>query len=412
MAVTMATIDNILKDIYEGDLREQLNNDVVGLRRIERSASGITSNVGGKDVTFPIHYGRNAGIGSRAEMADLPKAGHQATAAARIPLKYHYGSIALSGQTMELAESNTQAFISAMDLEANGLRTDLAKDMNRQVYGDGSGSMGTATTGDNGSTSAAAGTDIIIGTGIKNLSINSIIDIYQGTAVDKAGAVVTAVNRSAGTIQLDKAIDFSNGDTSFIRAGSYGLNWTGLDSIVSDSGKLYGVDPANVDQWRSSVKETTGSLTELGLIQQIDNVSEAGSKISLVLMSKGVRRSYFTLLKQDREFVNTSQDNKKFEGGFTGLAFTTDEGEVPLVSDVDCPAGTVYGLSEKNLKVYREADWSFMNRDGSRWVRIPGDEGGTWKDGYQATMFQYSELGTDRRNAHFKMEGVTEDETH
>ena len=93
---------------------------------------------------------------------------------------------------------------------------------------------------------------------------------------------------------------------------------------------------------------------------------------------------------------------KTFTGGFEGLAFTTDQGDIPLISDTDCPPGTIYGLSEKNIKVYREADWSFMDRDGSMWDRVQG------KDAYAGTMYQYSELGTDRRNAHFVMRDITE----
>jgi hypothetical protein len=189
-----------------------------------------------------------------------------------------------------------------------------------------------------------------------------------------------------------------------VRAGSYGKNWTGLGAIISDSGALYGVDPADVDQWRAYVDSNSGTprvLSEEMIIEAVDATSANGGKTSVLLTSKGVRRAYFSLLKQNREFVNTTQENKKFEGGFTGLGFTTDEGEIPLVSDNDCPDGNMYGLDESHLKVYRDHDWKFMNRTGSNWIQIPGSVAGTMKDGYQATMFQYSELGIDSRGAHF-----------
>src|ERR671931_385929 len=137
MGATMSTISALTKEIYEGTLRKQLNDDTVALKRLQRTSEGVTSEVGGKYVTFPIHTTRNAGIGARLENEQLPTAGQQGTAAARVSLKYLYGRVRLTGQTMELAEKNVQAFTSALDLEMNGLKRDLAKDLNRQVYGDG-----------------------------------------------------------------------------------------------------------------------------------------------------------------------------------------------------------------------------------------------------------------------------------
>ena len=402
MTVTMSTLSAITKEVYEGSLRKQLNDEVKTLRRIERSSNGVTSTVGGKYVTFPIHYGRNGGIGARNEMEDLPAAGQQATAAAQIGLKYQYGSIALSGQTLRLVDSNYQAFISALELETNGLKTDLAKNLNQQVYRDGSGTLATFSA-------VGAVATITVGTQyVRNFTVGTVVDTYTGTTLTDAGKVVTGVNWSAGTVTFGSAV--TSGVTSLVRAGSYNKEWTGLGKIVDSSGTLYNIDPSNVDVWRSVVDTSVSdrALTEGRLISNIDAVAENGGKTSVMFTTKGVRRSYFALLVQQRQFVNTSRENKSFEGGFVGLAFTTDEGEVPIVTDVDCPKGHIFGLSEKNIKVYRESDWSFMNEDGNMWVRVPGSVAGTWKDAYSATMFQYSELGTDRRNVHFKIDHLTE----
>ena len=408
MTVSLSDLTAILKEVYEGKLREQLNNDVIALRRIERSSAGISSNVGGKYVTFPIHYGRNAGIGARREFEDLPAAGKQFTAAAQVGLKYFYGSIALTGQTRQLAESNVQAFVSALDLETNGLKTDLAKDQNRQIYGNGSGQLGaTSTTG--------AATTATITSGFSNLGIGAIVDVYTAANLASAGAAtssgrtVTAVDQTAQTVTLDSSVTFGTASV-FTRAGSANREWTGLGAIIQSSGILYNVNPATVDQWRAVVDTNASNrnLTEGMLITNVDKVRINGGQTSLILTTLGVRRAYFNLLQQQRQFVNTSQDNKKFEGGFVGLAFTTDAGEIPIIADPDAPLNTVFGLSEDHLKVYREADWSFMTEDGGMWVRIPGTNAGTWKDAYSATMFQYSEIGSDRRNVHFLMDHITE----
>src|ERR1044071_3234849 len=143
MGATMTTLTAVLKEIYEPSLQMQLNEETTTLKRIERTSEGVTSNVGGKYVVFPIHTRRNTGIGARLENEALPTPGNQTTLAAQVPLRYLYGGVEMTGQTFELAKSNPQAFISAMDLEMQGLKRDLATDNNRMVYGNGTGAIAT-----------------------------------------------------------------------------------------------------------------------------------------------------------------------------------------------------------------------------------------------------------------------------
>jgi hypothetical protein len=77
-----------MKEVYQGRIREQLNDEIVALKRITRSGSGVTNETGGKYVTFPIHTRRNSGIGSRLESEALPTPGQQGHAEARVGLKY------------------------------------------------------------------------------------------------------------------------------------------------------------------------------------------------------------------------------------------------------------------------------------------------------------------------------------
>ena len=95
-------------------------------------------------------------------------------------------------------------------------------------------------------------------------------------------------------------------------------------------------------------------------------------------------------------------NTQKFEGGFSGLGFTTDNGEIPVISDVDCQPNRMYFINEKELKIYREGDWSFMDRDGSKWQRVIG------VDAYDSTLYKYCQLGTHRRNSHGIIKDVTE----
>lgn len=399
MPATLSTVSALLKEIYEKDVQDQLNNDTVGLTRIEKTSEGVTNEVGGRYVTFPIRTGRNSGIGARNENEALPTAGQQKTAAARVGLKYLYGSIQLTGQTISLVDSNYQAFASALDEEMTGLKRDLAKDMNRQFYGNNTGVMATET---------ADGVNTVTVSNGQYLEVGMQIDIYASdlVTVQAADRQITAI--TPGTAPA-VTITYSGADVSattsagsvIVRKGNVSREITGLASIIKATGTLYNIDPTVEPVWKAIVNANGGTpraLTEALMIQTVDSVRQNGGSTTVGLTSLGVRRAYFNLLKTDRRFVNTQE----FEGGFKGLAFTTDKGEIPIVVDIDAPYGQIQFVNEKSIKWYRDKDWSWMNRDGSNLQRVIGF------DAYQGTMYQYCEMGTHRRNTHAVLADITE----
>lgn len=399
MPATLATVSAILKEVYEDDVREQMDNGAVALRRIEKSSEGVESQVGGRYVTFPIKTRRNAGIGARNELEALPTAGQQGYAAARIGLKYLYGLVRLSGQTIELADSNYQAFASALDQEMDGLKTDLLVDQNRQVYGDGSGAIGVVTA--DGANSATV-RDVMY------FQMDMQVDLIDGTTlgnpnptVKASNRKITAINTTTNVVTYDGADAAAAAGDIFVRTGSVNREWTGFNKIINNTGTLYNIDPTVEPVWKSEIDANGGTnraLSEGLMINMVDRIRTNGGKVTAIFSNLGVRRAYFNLLSQQRKYVNT----KEFTGGFTGLAFTTDQGEIPFVADIAAPKNRQYFVNEKEITLYREKDWSFMDRDGSKWQRVVGF------DAYEATMYQYSELGCHRRNTHGQIQDITE----
>jgi hypothetical protein len=393
MPASITTAGNILKEVYEGSLRDQINSKIKLLSRLEKTSTGI---VGAKYVTFPIHTTRNSGVGARRENETLPSAGNQGTEAARLSLKYLYGRIQLSGPVIELVDSDFNTFISALELETDKIKDDLKVDLNRQCYGNSTGLLAvTSTVGSN--------VTATITSGIKNLQVGEVIDVYTAAAFAAEGAVkstVTIISLTATTVTVSSAVTWANLDC-IVRTGNINREITGIGAIVSDTGTLYNISPTTVPVWASTVDANGGTARALGesmMITMSDNIVEKGSEADVVFTSLGVRRAYFNLLEQQREFSNTST----FTGGFGGLKFMTDDGEIPIVSDKDCPSGTMYFLSTKHLKVYQPADWRWLDRQGSKWVQVPNT------DAFSATLYRYMELGTDRRNAHGKIADITE----
>lgn len=399
MPATLTTASTILKEVYEPKIQDQLQNDMVALKRIEKTGDGIeTDAVGGKYATFPIHVRRNQGIGARNELEALPTPGQQGYTSARIGLKYLYGSMRLTGQAMKLGETKPQAFASILDEEVNGLREDVKKDQNRQVYGDGSGAVGTC------SAIGAGNAAIFTWTGWFQLGMQ--VDIIDGTTLGNPTPTVKASNRQITAITptgvtFDGATQATAIGDIFVRTGNVNREWSGLGVIIKNSGTFQNIDPTVEPLWKAQVDSNAGvnrPISEGLILLQNDIIRTNGGSITVMLMNLGVRRAYFNLLSQQRRYNNTTE----FAGGFKGLAFTTDQGDVPMVVDPDAPPNRIYGLNEKAITLYREADWSFMDEDGSRFSRVSGF------DAYDATLFQYSNLGTKRRNTHFLLSDITE----
>jgi len=405
MAATLTSIESYMKEVYVGRIREQLNDEIVALKRITRSGSGVTSEVGGKYVTFPIHTRRNSGIGSRFENEALPTPGQQGHAAARVGLKYAYGGMQLTGQAIALSDTDAKAFAKALDNEVEGLKNDLKKDMNRQIYGSGNGAIGTAT----GANTSA----VVPVTDARLFQVGMVVDTQTGNTVDNTGLIVASVDLTAGsntvTFTTTPGTATANNDI-IVRKGS-GVSaagnreLTGLAAIIAASGTLYNVDPTAEPEWKATVNANGGTpraLSEALMIRMADDIRVKGGTTSLILQSLGVRRAYFNLLSQLRQTVNTQE----FTGGFSGLAFTTDRGEIPVVADPDAPLNKQWFVNEDAITYYRDEDWHFLDRDGSMWKQVR-DSNGDY-DAYYARMVEYHELGTDRRNTHGLISDITE----
>jgi hypothetical protein len=400
MGATLATITPYLKEVYVPRIREQLQNETVLLKRIESTSDGVTSDVSGRYTTFPIHTRRNAGIGARNENEALPTPGQQGTAAARIALAYLYGGLEITGQTIALSDKDQQAFAKAIDFEMTGLKNDLLKDFNRQLYGTNVGTIATVRAA--GTTTTTIAVDSAL-----RFQIGEQIDVVTlPSTVANSNLQVTAVSLAAGanTITVSSAITTAVGQV-IVRTGNVNREIYGLNSIIQNTGAIYNIDPAVEPVWAAEVDSNGGTnraVSEGLMVSMADRIRVNGGEVTLIIQGLGVRRAYFNLLAQQRQIVNT----QNFEGGFKGLAFTTDSGEIPVVADIDAPANTQLFINEKSLTLYQESDWDFMDQDGSIWNRKYTSSGQF--DAYQAYMVKYCQLGVDRRNTFGRINDLTE----
>ena len=430
---TLTVVNALTKEIYQGKIREQLQDEVIGLKRLTRSSAGVSSEVGGKYVTFPIRVSRNSGIGYRQEDETLQDAGTQGYARVNIGLKYGYGRVKLTGQVMELAETNYQSFASTLDREMSGLKSDIAKDSARIFYGDGTGAWATisvvgtagatATYGVNNpqyffgqigavvdvvaaasnvATGGANGPAYVDPNSVNPALLNAPLYAAPPTVVNTVPLIVTGINVGAKTVTVAGVGGNAPAGTVgnvITRRGNYGREPYGLAALVG-SQTIFNVDPAVFPVWQSVINANAGTprpLSEGLMIKMTDDVRVQGGTTSLILTSLGVRRAYFNLLSQQRRYTNT----KEFGGGMTGLAFNNGR-EIPVVEDVDAPPGIMHFLQESDFTVYRDKDWSWLDTDGGIWKWVQN------KDAFEAVNKQYWQIGIERRNSQGKLSDISE----
>lgn len=394
---SMTAFDAILKEVYGPKIENQLQNEVVTVKRLERTSQGVVETVGGKYVDFPIKVGRNSGIGNRKENEALPTAGSQGYAEVHVPLTYCYGVVRLTGQLIELADKNAQAFASAMDSEMDGIKDDVAKDYSRQVYGDGTGLMASVT---------ADGVNTVTVDNIQYLEVGQQIDIRTRTtgAVVAADRAITAINESTLVVTYDGADVAATATEGIYRKDNFvsgqSRELSGFNTIFSATTALHGLDPAVQARWKAVVSANGGvnrPLSEGLMITVCDAVRTKGGKTSAIFTNLGVRRAYFNLLTQQRRYTDT----KSFAGGFQGLPFNYGT-EIPVVEDVDARPNKMFFADESKMKIYRNKEWHWGDTDGTvlKWV--------SGFDAWTGFLKQYSELGTTMRCAQGLLSDITE----
>jgi len=439
---TLSTYDEVLKLFYTEGIQDQLNNDTVLASFLERNERDIS----GKDAKIQCHYGRNAGVGSRADAGALPTSTYQLYKMATVPMKYHYGTVKFTGPTIAATRDNRGAYTQVMDTEIRGLVNDVKKEQNRQMWGCGYGVLGRWLTGAAASqtcqkayrSNAACGDGFGSTFGAKYMTEGRTVSMAVVASASSSAFKKLTIDADALTVAITKGsvsdtIVLSANPTVTELAGTYycrpasivtitsasaagaaRLEMMGLRGIVTadetlddltlfnagtdvgcfDDDDLQGLAHGTYAMWNAQVRTHASGryagqrALEFNHMQQVfDDVEEAaGVSVgpNLILTTRAIRREYLELCRAERRTVNTMQ----LDGGWTGL----DYNGVPLVVDNDAIDGEIYFLTTADIQVYQMADWNWMQKDGAILHRTSG------YDIYEAALFKYAEMGCTHRN--------------
>lgn len=403
---TLATADAILKDLYVGPIVEQLNNKTYMLDQIERDTTSVDHT--GRRAVVPVHTSRNRGRGSRGSNSTLPTAGKQSWQDAIVNIRYHYYAIEVDDPAISASRNNEGAFINVLDAETKGVAQDMRKDINRQVFGLGDGSLSVLRA-------SSTSTTVNVTADVQYIQVGDVVDVLKisdGTVDSKGvvGATVTARDTTAGseTITIDTGLA-GTATTSFAvyLTGSYGKEMDGLRNIISTSRTLHSINSSTAGNefWNAKSTAVGGVAGESSFTKLLDDVAQNGNgEIDVFITSRGVRRRLADSYQSVKRFNDAKAVN--VHGGYTAILVN----EVPVVADDDAPKGFAFGINKDSFRWFQqEAPGWLQQKDSGIFHLKDGASAGAKVNVWQAWFKWYAALGCVAPNRNGRLTGCTDD---
>ena len=308
---TLSNLGTALKQTYLGPIRDQLNNATIAYNRLEKHDEEVT----GLDLTvqIPLFHGRNQGIGWRAEGGTLPTAGRRSHTKASLAMAYVYGQIKISGQAIKASRSNMGAFTKVVTNEVRGMVQGMKVELNRAMWGDGSGAMAKITQA-TGSITAGDYFTVDDATRLENGMTFDTYAAKTGGSVVLDSKIISQVDVRNNKVSLTTTQTVTQNDFIF-REDSRGLLMMGLEGIVDGADTAgnrivsthQGIARSTNIWWDGNVLDNSGTDRAISntLVQQAFELGEivGGGRCSLIMSGYPVRRAFIDLQLVDRRFA-------------------------------------------------------------------------------------------------------------
>lgn len=379
--ISLTTADNALKNVYLEVINNQLNNDLDPFySMIEKTSNNIAGNTVQKMVTVGI----NGGIGAGAEDGTLPNARENNYLLLTATLKNLYAQLEITDKAMRASQNDSGAFLNLLNTEMDHLIESSKFNLRQMIYGDGSGFVGSAIDFKKGDTVFVVDNarPFMVGmrlNGYADLEPKSNWTDIEVVDVDYGNNKVTFGSSAAATENCDDTVEYT-----FMLVNNPSPI-TGLGTIMTDTGSLYGIN-RNANAFMRPTRETvtTTNFTYIKALQFLDNIKiNFGGNTDLIVTGYEWRRRFQTLLKNNA--INC--DILSLEGGFRALTLNG----VPVYATRFMNDGSAYFLDSKTFAMHQLCDWTWLTNDKGQVLRQ--------KEGYAAhtaALVKYCELVCDR----------------
>lgn len=367
--ITLASAENVLKDVYLGVIADQINTKTNPLfSKIRRS----TRNIVGKEIRVVAPIGINGGIMAGEETSELPVGRDTPYLSFVAPLKNLYGRFEISDKAVRCSASDVNSFVNLLQDGMDSLLHASIFNLSRMIYGDGTGCLATLTV--SGETVTVDNTEAIVP--------GMYVDLYDAEGIVKQTSIyVKNVDKTTGVIDwtLSDLITPATGFKVYLHA-SMNNEIIGLKGIVSNA-TLYGV--TRKDYPVMNAKTYTGTSTDAfdeEYVQKIiDDLEKSGTDVNFINCSYDLKRlyhKYMTLYSKNVEYA-TLED---------GTRVITHFG-IPLVPTNHLASGECYFLNTDDFVFYELGDWKWLEDEAGRVLKQNPNYAS-----YSATLVKYTEL--------------------
>ncbi len=383
MSQNLTNFDAMLKEFYPKDVILDLVKQRAPFYFEFQKSKRISAD--GRRVIQPVHSGRNTGVSALGEGGVLPDAGNQAYIDLTIPFKYIYGRVNISGPVMKQTKTSQGAFEDVMDQEIEGCIKDGARDLSRQLQGNGTGVLCQISD-----TNASATHSLIAGQGVADntdvpgrfLAAGMIVcGITALTGAWEFTRTILSVSADMKTVVFSATVTPSAANTILVRQGSVnGLTLTDASYNNEIVGLLGLVDDGTyVSTYFSKTRSATPGLNsqrlDLGegnlsldiLHRGFHAVDQLGDgKIGRLVANQTTAREYYALLQVMKRYVDSAALSP--DGGLKrrkdNQGYDIEFNQVPVQEDRDVPLGIMHGLDMESFRRYSITEGEWADDDG------------------------------------------------
>lgn len=393
MATDLSSIAGVLKRIQEGGVVRQQNLAHRAIDEIQKSAKKYSA--AGLGFFGAISDYGNESVGAITENESFRTIDNENYQSYKVVPKILVAPISFSGLSSEAANGDEESYADAILDALDAAQERGMKDQNRQFYGVGTGALASPSA-----TPASTVTSFTVDSA-QYLRKNMVVDIFNGASKSVASIRINNVDKVNNIVYFNTSLGCSLTAASVLvkehvrdTAPTDGKEMMGLKGIVDNGTDLQtfqNLDSSAILEWQSvRIDASSGNLTS-DLLQRLeDDVSVLGGEdIETLIMHHKQRRKYLDIVTPEKRYQDGEMD-----AGFKKLSFNGKE----LWLDADCQDNVVYGLRKSRLKRFEILPWSVGRKDGSdMFLRIAG------ADRFEAYYRTYTNMGTDKRNAHGKI---------
>jgi len=404
MNITIAQISALLEKLILPTIKDQLFNKTVLLKYFKKNNMGVTFSNDKIYITALTSGHSGVGFtGATWGITTWSSTDQQMVASA----KYGYGSHIIWDSAIQTAKGKPGAITNLVRKLGKDLETEFKKSLNRQLFGNWEGVLGTVTVA-----WVATATHTVSST--RHLRVGQILRVGTKAQIEwgLADLVTVATINSGTSVTFTTAITTALADRIVIdwvwnatNSVYEELDWLGnlVSNNTENPGSTFQGIPRATNDWTNSyVDSTVAILTETQIVDLVSNIGEFGDT-DLIITTVALRNKYSSLLTSQKRFMNTID----LKGWFKGLEVNVWEQPIPMVADYDCPTGSLFALDTETfslaelnpLQYLTDGSWAIMtNVYDATGKRIPA---------FQTTMKFYGNLVCTNPRANWKLTNKT-----